>query len=208
MAVECAPDPDLFAALLRAIAPAVSSVADDRMRMPACFHSFDQHPDDVRWLVKAFMKRYPKRHGPLLRRGSADFGQLPGSAARRGVPRLRGALCRHAHLPARTAVPALGARGAQGGCQGLGEVLIADDPPGNRHIASDFGPCGCSRFRGLPSCSPCSVGLGRSRGFVHLARRRTAVGGLQPDTYTAGSSLSLSGTRRPASPGRIRRSAR
>ena len=35
------------------------------MRVPTGFHSFDQHPDDVRWLVRAFMARYPERRGPL-----------------------------------------------------------------------------------------------------------------------------------------------
>jgi hypothetical protein len=36
---------------------AVDAVGDEIVRLPACFHSFDQHPDDVRWLVRQFARR-------------------------------------------------------------------------------------------------------------------------------------------------------
>lgn len=58
-------DPSQFTALLQASVSAISSVAGDRMRVPTAFHSFDQHPDDSWWLVRAFMQRYPERRGPL-----------------------------------------------------------------------------------------------------------------------------------------------
>lgn len=130
MAVECAPDADLFAALLRAIAPAVASVADDRVRLPACFHSFDQHPDDVRWLVHAFMKQYPERHGPLcvvgVRTSGSYLAPLYAAAFRAcGEPPADVLTYR----PGRPFLPweraALRAVARAGG-----QVLIADDPPG------------------------------------------------------------------------------
>ena len=130
MAVECAPDADLFAALLRAIASAVASVGDDRIRLPACFHSFDQHPDDVRWLVHAFMKQYPERHGPLcvvgVRTSGSYLAPLHAAAFRAcGEPPADVLTYR----PGRPFLPweraALRAVARAGG-----QVLIADDPPG------------------------------------------------------------------------------
>ena len=122
---------NLFTALLRASMPAVSSVARDRMRVPTCFHSFDQHPDDVRWLVRAFMARYPERRGPLcvvgVRTSGSYLAPLHAAALsgcgestvdvltyRPGRPFLR---WEHAALSAVT--------------QAGGWVLIADDPPGS-----------------------------------------------------------------------------
>ena len=130
MAVECAPDADLFAALLRAIPSAVASVGDDRIRLPACFHSFDQHPDDVRWLVHAFMKQYPERHGPLcvvgVRTSGSYLAPLHAAAFRAcGEPPADVLTYR----PGRPFLPweraALRAVARAGG-----QVLIADDPPG------------------------------------------------------------------------------
>ena len=130
MAVECAPDVDLFAALLRAIAPAVASVADDRIRLPACFHSFDQHPDDVRWLVHAFMKRYPERHGPLcvvgVRTSGSYLAPLHAAAFRACGEPPADVLTYRPGRPflswERAALRAVARAG--------GQVLIADDPPG------------------------------------------------------------------------------
>lgn len=36
---------------------AVALLGPDVVRLPACFRSFDQHPDDVRWLVRAYLER-------------------------------------------------------------------------------------------------------------------------------------------------------
>jgi hypothetical protein len=124
------PDANLFTALLRAGVPAVSPVAGDRMRIPTGFHSFDQHPDDVRWLVRAFTARYPQRRGPLcvvgVRTSGSYLAPLHAAAFRAcgessvdvltyrpGRPFLRGE---------RAVLRAV----AQAG----GWVLIADDPPG------------------------------------------------------------------------------
>ncbi len=130
MAVECAPDADLFAALLRAIAPAVSSVADDRIRLPACFHSFDQHPDDVRWLVNAFMRQYPEHHGPLcvvgVRTSGSYLAPLHAAAFRsRGEPPADVLTYRPGRPFLHWERAALRAVARAGG-----RVLITDDPPG------------------------------------------------------------------------------
>src|SRR5215471_15086109 len=53
------------APLLDAIEDVRPALAGDVPRIPTCFHSFDQHPDDVRWLVRAFRLRYPGRGRPL-----------------------------------------------------------------------------------------------------------------------------------------------
>jgi hydroxymethylpyrimidine pyrophosphatase-like HAD family hydrolase len=131
IALECAPDADRFAILLRAVAPAVSSVTGERTRLPACFHSFDQHPDDVRWLVHAFMKQYPKRQGPLcvvgVRTSGSYLAPLHAAAFR---------ACGESHVDVLTYRPgrpflrweraALRATAKAGG-----RVLITDDPPGS-----------------------------------------------------------------------------
>ena len=122
-------DPNQFTALLRASVSAISSVAGDRMRVPTCFHSFDQHPDDSWWLVRAFMQRYPERRGPLcvvgVRTSGSYLAPLHAAAFRAcgessvdvltyrpGRPFLRS---ERAVLSAVT--------------RGDGWVLIADDPP-------------------------------------------------------------------------------
>jgi hydroxymethylpyrimidine pyrophosphatase-like HAD family hydrolase len=130
MGVECAPDADVFAALLGAIAPAVSSVADDRIRLPACFHSFDQHPDDVRWLVHAFMKQYPERHGPLcvvgVRTSGSYLAPLHAAAFRACGDSPADMLTYRPGRPflywERAALRAVAGAG--------GRVLVTDDPPG------------------------------------------------------------------------------
>ena len=123
-------DANLFTALLRASAPAVSSVAGERMRLPTGFHSFDQHPDDVRWLVQAFMARYPERRGPLcvvgVRTSGSYLAPLHAAAFRACGESSVNVLT---YRPGRPFLPweraALRAVAQAGGW-----VLIADDPPG------------------------------------------------------------------------------
>src|SRR4029077_9379574 len=125
-----AADANLFTALLRASVPTVSSVAGDRMRIPTGFHSFDQHPDDVWWLVRAFMTRYPERHGPLcvvgVRTSGSYLAPLHAAAFRACGEPPADALT---YRPGRPLLPweraALRAVARAGG-----QVLIADDPPG------------------------------------------------------------------------------
>src|SRR6266516_5066614 len=53
------------APLLDAIEDVRPARAGDVPRIATCFHSFDQHPDDVRWLARAFRLRHPGRGRPL-----------------------------------------------------------------------------------------------------------------------------------------------
>ena len=209
MAVECAPDADLFAALLRAIAPAVASVADDRIRLPACFHSFDQHPDDVRWLVHAFMKQYPERHGPLcvvgVRTSGSYLAPLHAAAFRAcGEPPADVLTYR----PGRPFLPweraALRAVARAGG-----QVLIADDPPGTgTSLAASARAVAAAGVPDSQIAFLLSV-FGSLRKFPRFcAPGPSSYSRGTSGAYTAGSSLSPSGTRWPVSPGRTRRSAR
>lgn len=116
--------------LLRAVLPVVPALAGDPMRMPSCFHSFDQHPDDVKWLAAEFGRRYPRRSMPLCVVGVRTSGSYLGpllavalkaagysavslSTYRPGQPFLRR---ERADLKA----------AAEAG----GLVLVCDDPPG------------------------------------------------------------------------------
>jgi hypothetical protein len=130
MAPSRTTDANQFTALLRASVPAVSSVAGDRMRIPTGFHSFDQHPDDVRWLVRAFMARYPERREPLcvvgVRTSGSYLAPLHAAAFR---------ACGESSvdvLTYRPGRPFLGWERAvlRAVDQAGGWVLIADDPPG------------------------------------------------------------------------------
>jgi hydroxymethylpyrimidine pyrophosphatase-like HAD family hydrolase len=124
------PDTSQFTALLRASVSAVSSVAGDRMRIPTGFHSFDQHPDDVRWLVRAFMTRYPERRGPLcvvgVRTSGSYLAPLQAAAFRAcGEPSVDVLTYRPGRPFLRSERAVLSAVAQAGGW-----VLIADDPPG------------------------------------------------------------------------------
>ena len=98
-------------------------------RQPACFRTFDQHPDDVRELVGRFARLQPRRDRPLLVAGVRTSGvylaPLAAAALRaRGYRDVRVITLRpHRRLRAdqRAAVRSVAARG------GLG--LVCDDPP-------------------------------------------------------------------------------
>ncbi len=118
-----------LAGLLAAVQPALPMLAGDVLRLPTCFHSFDQHPDDVRWLAAAFARRYDAAGtalavvgvrtsgsylAPLLAAALAAAGHPAASVLtyRPGRPFLR---------PERAALRAVASAG--------GLVLITDDPP-------------------------------------------------------------------------------
>jgi hydroxymethylpyrimidine pyrophosphatase-like HAD family hydrolase len=124
----CAQHGDLTGAL-----PALGAVAaglrGDRLRLPACFHSFDQHPDDARWLVGEFRRRYPEPGVPLCVVGVRTSGcyLAPLQAA---VLRAEGTGAVHTlsyrpglplHRRERAVLKAVARAG--------GMVLITDDPP-------------------------------------------------------------------------------
>jgi hydroxymethylpyrimidine pyrophosphatase-like HAD family hydrolase len=118
------------APLLATATAALPAIAGDVLRIPTCFHSFDQHPDDVRWLVAEFRRRYPRPDVPLCVVGVRTSGsylaplhaaalQASGDAPvhvltyRPGRPFLRWE---------RSLLRAVGRAG--------GLVLVVDDPPG------------------------------------------------------------------------------
>jgi hydroxymethylpyrimidine pyrophosphatase-like HAD family hydrolase len=118
------------APLLDAIEDVRPALAGDVPRIPTCFHSFDQHPDDVRWLAREFRLRYPGRGRPLcvvgVRTSGSYLAPLHAAALRAtgddpvqvltyrpGRPFLRGE---------RSVLEATARAG--------GLVLVVDDPPG------------------------------------------------------------------------------
>ena len=117
--------------LLEASLPAASLAAGDRLRLPACFHSFDQHPDDVKWLVRAFREQYPARGRPLcvvgLRTSGNYLAPLHAAALRAdGEPRVDVLTYRPGRPFLHSERAALRAIDRAGGM-----VLVVDDPPGS-----------------------------------------------------------------------------
>ncbi|HEY6278626.1 MAG TPA: hypothetical protein VIX86_20125 [Streptosporangiaceae bacterium] len=121
--------PGELAPPLAAVAPALSQLAGDVMRVPACFHSFDLHPDDVRWLASAFRQRYPASDVPLcvvgVRTSGCYLAPLHAAALRAEGGQVRALTYRPGRpfLPGERAVLR-----ATAGAGGL--VLVTDDPPG------------------------------------------------------------------------------
>jgi hydroxymethylpyrimidine pyrophosphatase-like HAD family hydrolase len=119
-----------LALLLDASLRGISLTADDLLRLPSCFHSFDQHPDDVRWLARAFRERYPQRDRPLcvvgVRTSGSYLAPLHAAALRADRQAPAGQLTYRPGRPflrweraaLRTVVRA----------DGL--ILLVDDPPG------------------------------------------------------------------------------
>jgi hydroxymethylpyrimidine pyrophosphatase-like HAD family hydrolase len=117
-------------ALLDAIEAALPALTGEVQRIPACFHSFDQYPDDVRWLVRAFRQRYPQRDAPLCVVGVRTSGcyLAPLHAAELAAT----GDSRAGVLTYRPGRPFLGwERSAlRAVAQAGGLVLVVDDPPG------------------------------------------------------------------------------
>jgi hydroxymethylpyrimidine pyrophosphatase-like HAD family hydrolase len=117
-------------ALLDAIADALPALRGEVIRIPACFHSFDQHPDDVRWLVQAFRRRYPQHDVPLCVVGVRTSGSYlaPLYAAELAATGNSSA----GVLTYRPGRPFLGWERAalRAVARAGGLVLIVDDPPG------------------------------------------------------------------------------
>ena len=117
-------------ALLDAVADALPAFAGEVQRIPACFHSFDLHPDDVRWLVREFRRRYPERDVPLcvvgVRTSGSYLAPLHAAALTPTGKSRAGVLTYRPGRPflgwERSALRAVARAG--------GLVLIVDDPPG------------------------------------------------------------------------------
>ncbi len=117
--------------LLAAIDAVLPALAGDVLRIPTCFHSFDQHPDDVRWLVAAFRRRYPEPGTPLCLVGVRTSGSYL-------APLFAAALAASTAAP----VPVLTHRPGRpflrwersvlrATARAGGRVLVVDDPPGS-----------------------------------------------------------------------------
>lgn len=127
--LDAGPAPDC-APLLAPVTAALATLAGEVVRLPACFHSFDQHPDDVRWLAREFRQRYPGPQMPLcvvgLRTSGSYLAPLHAAALAPAGERPPGVLT---YRPGRPFLPweraALRAVAQAGGL-----VLITDDPPG------------------------------------------------------------------------------
>lgn len=106
------------------------ALREDIVRLPACFRSFDQHPDDLRRLVGMFAIAHPDRLQPLLvvgiRTSGSYLAPLYAAYLRAegyadvGVFTMRPG--RRPHARERDTVRSLAARG--------GLALLCDDPPG------------------------------------------------------------------------------
>jgi hypothetical protein len=109
---------------------AAPGLAGDVLRVPACFHGFDQHPDDVTWLVNEVRRRYPMAGVPVCVLGVRTSGSY---LAPLYAAALRAAGARVTMLTYRPGRPflrperALLAETARAG----GLVLVTDDPPGS-----------------------------------------------------------------------------
>jgi hydroxymethylpyrimidine pyrophosphatase-like HAD family hydrolase len=123
--------PGDLAPLVPGVLPAVSALSADILRIPACFHSFDQHPDDVSWLVAEFRRRYPSPAVPLcvvgVRTSGSYLGPLLAAALRASGD---SAVSLLTYRPGRPFLPwerAVLKTTAEVG----GLVLVTDDPPGS-----------------------------------------------------------------------------
>ena len=115
--------------VLPAIGAASPGPGGDRLRVPACFHSFDQHPDDARWLVGEFRRRYPEPDVPLcvvgVRTSGCYLAPLQAAALRaEGTSTVR-TLSYRPGVPFDRRERAVLKAVARAG----GRVLISDDPP-------------------------------------------------------------------------------
>ena len=132
--------------VLPAIGAASPGPGGDRLRVPACFHSFDQHPDDARWLVGEFRRRYPEPDVPLcvvgVRTSGCYLAPLQAAALRaEGTSTVRTLSYRPGVPFDRTERAVLKAVARAGG-----RVLITDDPPASGYFAGHHGQ-GDSRGR-------------------------------------------------------------
>jgi hypothetical protein len=108
---------------------AAGCLAGDVLRIPACFHGFDQHPDDVLWLVNALRQRQELGRLPVCVLGVRTSGSY---LAPLHVAALHAAGARAAMLTYRPGRPFLRWERAvlAGTARAGGIVLVTDDPPG------------------------------------------------------------------------------
>jgi hypothetical protein len=113
-----------------AVLAAAPGLAGEVLRVPACFHGFDQHPDDVLWLVSEVLRQYPVAGVPVCVLGVRTSGSYLAPlhvAALRAAGVSAGLLTYRPGRPFLRWERAVLARTARAG----GLVLVTDDPPGS-----------------------------------------------------------------------------
>ena len=118
-----------LAGALRPLGAVTASLGGDSLRLPACFHGFDQDPGDARWLVAEFRRRYPKPGLPLcvvgVRTSGCYLAPLQAAALRaEGTGTVHTLSYRPGRPFGRRERAVLKAVARAGGM-----VLITDDPP-------------------------------------------------------------------------------
>ncbi|WP_152627218.1 hypothetical protein [Streptacidiphilus melanogenes] len=101
--------------------PAARLVGRDLLRPPACFRSFDQHPNDIAELARRFARVYPAREPPMLVLGVRTSGSYLApllAAALRGLGYRRVAVA-----TTRPGFP------PPPGASSAARVLLVDEPP-------------------------------------------------------------------------------
>jgi hydroxymethylpyrimidine pyrophosphatase-like HAD family hydrolase len=109
---------------------AAALVRGDVVRLPACFRSFDLHPDDVQWLTRAFLEKYGAPVTPVCVVGVRTSGSYlaplhAASMHAAGAPSV-GWLTYRPGRPFRPWESTLLRAVARSG----GRVVLTDDPPG------------------------------------------------------------------------------
>lgn len=109
---------------------AAAPLAGEVVRLPACFRSFDQHPDDVAWLASAFLERFGRPSNRVcvlgVRTSGSYLAPLHVAALRaRGVPQVSMLTYRPGRPFLRQERRVLRSLARAGGT-----VLVTDDPPG------------------------------------------------------------------------------
>ncbi len=110
----------------------VAALGGQVIRLPAGFTSFDQHPDDLRWLAAAYLEQYPAAGTPLCVLGVRTSGcylapLLAAALQAAGVATPVPTLTYRPRRPfRRTELARLRALARAGG-----RVLVIDDPPGS-----------------------------------------------------------------------------
>jgi hydroxymethylpyrimidine pyrophosphatase-like HAD family hydrolase len=113
-----------------AVLAGVRGLDGDVLRLPACFHAFDQHPDDVMWLVDAVLRQYPATAVPVCVLGVRTAGSYLAplfTAALRAAGAPRAELL--TYRPGRPFLRWERAMLAEA-ARDDGLVLVTDDPPG------------------------------------------------------------------------------
>ena len=142
---------DLAGRVSDGVAALGPAILRDRQRLPSCFQSFDQHPDDLAELVDRFATTWPDRGRPVTVVGVRTSGSYlaPMLAAQL---RYQGYTCVDA-ITTRPSQPmrAASRRSVERLARTGGVALVADDPPVTGRSLADV--ASCLERLGLPASS-------------------------------------------------------